>query len=180
MLGYAFREAIQPDIRGIVYVLQAKDIVRGEPLTDVVGLTKISQDTPGYTFRLKKNDVLLVARGMKAGAFRSTIFLSDASNVIPSSSVLVLRITAPDVEPEYVSHFLNSNDGQDAISDIVSGSYVGAVPRRELEKIKVSIPPRQKQVLFINLYRNILEQERILERKRELKKNIINEAFKKL
>ena len=178
--GYAFRGAIKPDVNGNVFVCQARDIRQDDPFQDVSTLTKTTLEAPGYEGYLKKHDIVMVSRGMKSGAFRSTIFAADAPNVIASSSVHVIRIKAQAVLPEYVSYFINSKRGQDALSEIVSGSYIGAVPRRELEKIEIPIPhPRQQEVL-VNLYRNMREQERILERKKEIRENIINATFNKL
>lgn len=117
---------------------------------------------------------------MKPGSFRSTIFASEASNVVASSSVHVIRVKAANVMPEYISHFINSKEGQDSLSQIVSGSYIGAVPRRELEKIEIPIPPLRKQAALVHLYQNLREQERVLDRKREIAQNIIDATFKSL
>jgi len=177
-LGYAFRGAIKPDKDGNILVLQAKDLVRGIPVTDTDHLTPISFDLPGYAGHLKRDDVLLISRGMKAGAFRSAVFESDATNVIASASIIIIRVTALDeVLPEYLSHYLNSKDGQVALSEIVSGSYIGALPRRELEKIKVPVPNINKQKAIVDLYRNMQEQQKILDRKNELKQQIIEATF---
>ena len=178
--GYTFRGAIKPDNKGSIAVFQAKDLVQGQPFQDTSSLTLISQDIPGYAGHLKKNDVLLIARGMKSGAFRSTLFLADEHNVVASSSVHIVRITAPNILPEYVSHYLNTADGQLALAGIVSGSYIGALPRKELEKIKIPIPTLRKQEALINLYRNIREQQKILDRKKEIKENIISATFRNL
>ena len=175
--GFAFRGAITPDLNGDVVVFQAKDLIRGAVVTDVHGLTSISSVLTGRAEYLKKNDVLLIARGMKTGAFRSTVFKSDATNVIASASVHIVRITAPDVLPDYVSHYLNSKNGQDALSGIVSGSYIGALPRRELEKIKIPILMLPKQKAIVDLYQNMQMQQRILDRKNELKQQIIDATF---
>lgn len=178
--GYAFRGAITSDVAGNALVFQAKDLVQGDPFNDVSTLAKIFHDTPGHAGYLKRNDILLVARGMKSGSFRSTVFASDVPNVIASSSVHVIRIISTDVLPEYVSHYLNSKEGQDALSQIVSGSYVGALPRKELEQIDVPIPTLRKQEAIVSLYNNMRAQQQILDRKSEIKQNIINEAFRNL
>ncbi len=178
--GYTFRGAVTPDSAGSIRVFQAKDLVQGEPVVNIDALTRISQDASGNSGYLKKSDVLLVARGMRSGAFRSTVFLSDVLNVIASSSVHIIRVTITDVIPEYISHYLNSKEGQDSLSEIVSGSYIGAIPRKELENIKIPIPNLNKQQTIVDLHRNIREQQRILERKNEIKENIINATFKNL
>ena len=178
--GYTFRGAVKPDPKGHIFVFQAKDLVQGEPVTDTAALTKISDDVPGYGGHLRRNDVVLVARGMKAGAFRSTVFSATDNNVIASSSVHVIRIIGQNILPEFLSLYLNSKEGQDALSNIVTGSYIGAIPRRELEKIKIPVPPLQKQEALIHLFRNMREQKKILDRRSEITQNIINATFKSL
>lgn len=178
--GYTFRGAIKADTNGNTFVFQAKDLVREKPFVEVNVLTKIFHEGRTDAGVLRKDDVLLVARGMKPGSFRSTIFASSVSNVIASSSVHVIRVTAAKVMPEYISHFINSKEGQDALSQIVTGSYIGAVPRRELEKIEIPIPPLRKQAALVHLYQNLREQDRVLDRKREIAQNIIDATFKSL
>lgn len=175
--GYTFRGAITPDKNGDLLVFQAKDLARGAFVTDVSTLTPIAFDPTGYTGHLKKDDVLVIARGMKAGAFRSTVFKSDASNVIASSSVHIIRITTSSVLPEYISHYLNSKNGQESLSEIVTGSYIGALPRRLLEQLKIPIPDLRKQKVIIDLYRNMQMQQKILNRKNELKQQILDTTF---
>lgn len=178
--GFVFREAIKPDNNGDIYVFQAKDITAGEAIKDIGTLTKISHNIPEYAGHLKKNDILLIARGMRSGSFRSAVFSSDAPNVIASSSIHVIRITAVGVMPEYVSRYLNSKVGQDALSQIVSGSYIGALPRKEVEKIKIPIPTLEKQQVVVDLDRNIREQEKIIDRQNEIKHNLMNATFTSL
>lgn len=178
--GYAFRGAIKPDHTGAISVFQAKDLVQGEPFDDTASLTRISDELSGYSGHLRKNDVLLVARGMKSGSFRSTVFVADDLNVVASSSVHVIRITSSEVLPEYVSLFLNSREGQAAIANIITGSYIGAVPRRELERIRIPKPALSKQRALVNLNHNIQEQQKILERKNQISQDIINATFSNL
>jgi restriction endonuclease S subunit len=178
--GYTFRGAIKPDANGNFFVFQAKDLVQGLPFENVATLTKISHHAPEYSGHLRKNDILLAARGMKSGAFRSTTFIADESNVIPSSSVHVIRVTSKEVLPEYLSHYLNSKEGQDAVSQIISGSYIAALPRKELEKTHIPIPSLRKQEALINLFRNILAQQKIIDRETQIKQNMIHAVFKSL
>lgn len=180
IVGYAFRGAIEPDKNGHILVFQAKDLIQGQPVVDTSTLTAISQDVPGSAGYLRKNDVLLVARGMKAGSFRSTIFSSDAENVIASSSVHIIRGTDRRILPEFISLYLNSREGQEAISQIVTGSYVGAVPRKELERIKIPFLPLEQQRIFLELDQNIRAQQKISNRKNELRQNILSAAFRTL
>lgn len=178
--GYAFRGAITPDNNGNIFVFQAKDLIQGEPLVNTSTLTKVSLDVPEHPAYLQKNDILIIARGMKSGAFRSTVFMSDEPNVIASSSIHIIRVKNKEVLPEYISLYLNTPLAQLALSQVVSGSYIGSLSRSALEDILVPIPSLQKQKIMVDLQRNLFEQLKLLFKKNELKQNIINEAFSKL
>lgn len=177
--GYTFRGAIIADSQGDTYVFQAKDLVQGAPVIHTDSLTRIIHPSKGRIGFLQKNDVLLVARGMKSGAFRSTVFLSDAQNVIASASVHIIHVTSSNVMPEYVSQYLNSDGGQTSLVDIVSGSYIGAILRKDLEDIDVPVPTLEKQHLLVDLYKNIQEQKRLSDREIEIKQSLINSIYRK-
>jgi restriction endonuclease S subunit len=177
--GYAFRGAIKPDITGDTFVLQAKDLVQGLPITGTDTLTSIALEV-AYSSFLQKHDVLLVSRGMKAGSFRSTVFMAEDTNVIASASVHVIRPATLNVIPEYLSHYLNSKKGQDDLTQIVTGSYIGAIPRRSLEQIRIPIPDLNKQKAIVDLFNNIQAQQKLLDRKKQLKQQIIEATFKNI
>lgn len=178
--GYTFRGAITADKNGDLLVIQAKDLGRNTFITDASILTPIAFDSAGYPNRIKKNDVLIIARGMRAGAFRAAVYKSDASNVIASSSLHIIRITVPGILPEYVTHYLNSKNGQDLLSKIVTGSYICALPRRLLEQLKMPIPDLRKQKAIVKLYQNMQLQQQILDRRNELKHQILDAIFTNL
>lgn len=178
--GFAFRGAVEADRNGDTYLVQAKDLIRGIPLEESNTLVKISHTAPGNSGRLQKNDVLLVSRGLKAGSFRSTVFVSDASNVIASSSVHIIRVTDQNVTPKYVSAYLNSKAGQIKLSEIIHGSYIGALPRNKLEKIDVPIPSLQEQAAIVALITNLREQEELIDRKRKIQQGIVSAVFNSL
>ncbi|MCB9810680.1 MAG: restriction endonuclease subunit S [Candidatus Nomurabacteria bacterium] len=178
--GYAFRGAIEETRNGNTLVFQARDLVQGVPVSDVSSLTKISLDLPPDDRYLQKNDVLIVARGMKAGAFRAAVFMSDAQNVIASASVHIIRISTSKVLPEFLSHYLNSKEGQDSLANIVTGSYIGALPRRELIHIKIPVPELEKQKAIVALHENIQAQQSIVDRRQYLKQQIVEATFTNL
>lgn len=178
--GYTFRGAIIPDKNGGCLVFQAKDLVRDESVTNTTDLTPIALDSAGSNSYLQSNDVLVAARGMKTGAFRSTVYKSDAANVIASSSVHIIRLTCTNVLPEYVSHYLNSKHGQAALLEGVTGSYIGMLPRKTLGQIEMPIPEIKKQKMVVDLYQNIQMQKKILDRRNELNQQIFDEIFTKL
>lgn len=177
--GYTFRGPVKSQQNGDIYVLQAKNITINEDITSIAEFTRIDSNSLRNPYFLEYNDVLIVSRG--SGSFRSTVFVTNDKNVIASSSVYVIRIKDVTVLPKYISLYLNSQEGQKTILQIVTGgSYIQTLLRRSLEDFKVPIPPIHIQKSIIALNENIKQQEKILSRKKEIKQIIINSTFTNL
>lgn len=176
--GYTFRGSIKNDPKGDVFVLQAKNIVPNRDISNTDDFTKISGSAIRNPYFLEYNDILLVSRGSGLGSFRTTVFDAKAPNVMPSSSVHVLKIKDVTVIPKYISLYLNSEAGQKALLQIATGgSYIQSLLVKNLMDFKIPIPPIHTQKSIIALHENMQAQEKIQERKNELKKTIINATF---
>jgi restriction endonuclease S subunit len=130
---------------------------------------------------LQYNDILIVSRGSGLGSFRSTVFTSSQKNVIASSSVHIIRINDVTVLPKYISLWLNSSEGQKLLLQIVTGgSYIQSILLKNLAELEIPIPPIHTQKSIVALEENIKQQQKILDRKKEIKENIINATFNNL
>jgi len=179
--GYTFRGSIENDPKGQIFVLQAKNISANQDILNTLDFITISDKSIRSPYFLEHNDILLVSRGSGAGSFRSTVFATEATNVMPSSSVHVIRIKDVTVLPKYVCLYLNSKDGQKALAQIVTGaSYIQSILVKNLSDFPIPIPPIHTQKSIIALHENIKNQERIHKRKQEIQKTIINATFTNL
>ena len=179
--GYTFRGSIENDPKGDIFVLQAKNISINQDILNTNDLITVSDKSIRNPYFLEHNDILLVSRGSGAGSFRSAVFASDDVNVMPSSSVYVIRIKDVTVLPKYVSLYLNSQDGQKTLAQIVTGaSYIQSILVKNLTDFPIPIPPIHTQKSIIALHENIIDQERIFKRKQEIQKTIINASFTNL
>lgn len=179
--GYTFRGSVENDLKGQISVLQAKNISLNQNVTDTTDFATISGTSLRNPYFLERNDILVVSRGSGAGSFRSAIFTSDRNNVMPSSSVHVIRVKDVNVLPKYVSLYLNSEVGQKALLQTVTGgSYLQSVLVKNLAELKIPIPPIHTQKSIVALHENISEQGKIFRQKQEIQKNIINASFLKL
>lgn len=177
--GYAFRGAIENYEGDDIFILQAKNVILNEDILDTSKLPKISSSSLRSPYFLEDNDILLVSRGSGLGSFRSAIFKSNNKNVIASSSVSIIRVNDVTVLPKYVSLYFNSPAGQKAISQIVTGaSYIQSILTKNLANLKIPIPSVRMQKIIISLNENLGRQERIIKRKKEIQREIINSTFK--
>lgn len=172
--GYPFRGAIVPDSDGAVAIVQVKDLTQGEPLTDTSSLVQTAHNLSSYDTRLRKGDVLIAARGMKSSPFRASVFDAEDKEVVTSSSVHIIRTTSPKVMPEYLALFLNSHGGQLMLAGMVTGSYIGTLPRRELGHLKIPAISIEKQQALVALSNTIRQQQELLDRSKEIRQNILN------
>lgn len=179
--GYTFRESIENQPNGNIFVVQAKNVVTNEDIADTKGFTVISSTSLRNPYFLEYNDIILVARSSGSGSFRSTVFASYEKNVIASSSLHIIRVTDVTILPKYISLYINSDEGQKIISQIAIGaSYLQSISIKNLLEFKVPIPPIHKQKSIIALHENIRQQEIIQNRKKQIKNNIINATFNNL
>ncbi len=179
--GYTFRGSIKDEPKGDIFVLQAKNIFTNQDILNITHLIKISHNSLRSPYFLDNNDILLVSRGSGVGSFRSAVFVSNDKKVMPSSSVHVIRIKDVTVLPKYLCLYLNSLDGQKALSQIVIGaSYIQSILVKNLVNFEIPIPTMHMQKSIIALHENIMEQGRIQKRKQEIQKNIINATFTNL
>ncbi len=175
--GYAFKNSVEENLQGEMLVLQAKDINKSPVSIDDDVLTKISSPSTKARFNFVKNgDVLLIARGLKAGNFKSAVFNSNSTKTIASSSVLIIRVNNQNIlKPEFLCFYLNSPLGQISLANSVTGSYIGSITKSNLIKnLNIPIKTIQEQEKIVQLHKNLLEQLKLDRKRVEIKERIIN------
>lgn len=172
--GYAFRGAINHDPNGEMYVLQPKDINMGEYISETTKFATVNSSSVKKPTFLQKNDIVIAARGRGVGSFKSALFKSDISNVIPSSSLLILRIKDNNIIPDYVLSYLNSNEGQFEILKHVAKGVFQTLLRRNLAEVAVPIPNLQTQKIIAGLSQNIYLQDYLNSRLMTVRRNLMN------
>ncbi len=179
--GYTFRGPVGNQQNGDIYVLQAKNISINN---DVINLDELSKINSGYIrnpYFLNYDDVLIVSRGSGIGSFRSSVFNLKNNSIIASSSIHIIRISAKNVISKYISLYLNSSDGQRAINKIVTGhSYIQSILVRNLAELEIPIPSISQQKLVISMSENLQRQEKLLNKKLNIQKNILDSIFTNL
>lgn len=180
ILGYNFRSAIKEDKNGNTYIIQAKNITQGQNISNTEWLTCISFTWDKTSAFLEKHDIVLVSRGTTLWSFRASIFDIDGENFLAAGSVIIIRVKKDIVIPEYISLYLNSDEGQKKILEIVSWATIQTISPPKLRDIKIPIIPLEQQNLIYHLHQNLLAQKRIQNRKHELYSQIISSSLKQL
>lgn len=168
--GYTFRDAIARLDRGDVGVVQSGDIASA----NLAGITRVMFDKVDHL--LRPGDILLSSRGK----FVARTATPDLLPAVAASSVIVLRPVSADLNSRFVARFLNSARGQEVLSRLESGSYIKTLRVSDLKTIKVPQPPITEQQTVMKLHDNLIEQQKLLNLKNQLLKNIDDNLIAKL
>ncbi|MEA3450118.1 MAG: restriction endonuclease subunit S [Patescibacteria group bacterium] len=173
--GFPFRSSINNVLGDEVKVIQAKDIKTGI-LVDLDNLISVEDQNFQQRFYVKKDDVLLSARGI----FHASVVCGEVENVIASFSVYILRVASKKVKPEYLAIFFNSMYGQKVLSERSIGAAIRTILRRHLEDMIITVPSLEKQQQIIDIYKNNQKQQIFLKQKAFLTDKISQGAINKI
>lgn len=165
--GHPFREAIEEVVDGNLLVVQARD-VRENFYIDTTKLRRIFLEGKS-NFLLRKNDVIFSIR-----AFLQASVIDVDQKMIASASVCIIRPDTSLIIPEYLALYINSRRGQTSLRRYAVGSSISTILMRDLREIEILVPSIAEQELIVNLYKNINKQEKIMDRKKELNKQIFD------
>lgn len=168
--GFTFRDAIARLGAGEVGVVQSGDITTA----NLSGVARVTFDKADHL--LKADDILLSSRGK----FVARTVTADLLPAVAASSVIVLRPISSGANSRFVARFLNSTRGQELLSRLESGSYIKTLRVSDLKTIKVPQPPVTEQQTVIRLHDNLIEQQKLLNLKNQLLKNIDDNLIAKL
>lgn len=168
--GFTFRDAIARLGAGKVGVVQSGDITTA----NLSGVARVTFDKADHL--LKADDILLSSRGK----FVARTVTADLLPAVAASSVIVLRPVNSGASSRFVARFLNSTRGQELLSRLESGSYIKTLRVSDLKTIKVPQPPVTEQQTVIELHDNLIEQQKLLNLKNQLLKNIDDNLIAKI
>lgn len=172
--GYTFRGAVKEVSGSSLYVLQAKNI-KDALFIDDNSLTAAEVDAPQTKAFVEDGDIVMGARGN----FHSAI-IKSSKKILAASSVYLLRVRKEDIFPEYLAIYLNSSMCKKSLWSLTTEAAIKVILRKDLENIKISVPPIEQQKKIIALYKNITEQGKLLSKKIKIQKNIMNGIFQKI
>lgn len=172
--GYSFRNSIQEVQNGNLYVLQSKNITSNQYICDDE-LLRIENEGYNTAAFIKNDDVIITSRG----SFRSAVIKTDKI-ILAASSVYIIRIKNNAVLPEYLALFLNSRRAQGQLLQVSTGAVINNLKRKNLEKIKVTIPDIVSQKKIIDLHHTGALFSKLLVKKSNLVKDLAVEMINTL
>lgn len=177
-------------ITGVQYGTYAKASNEGELKYLNVGhfdgfgkLTKFSQSyidrsTKNMKFILRDNDVILAAKGSRNFAWA---YKEEYGACIPSSAFYIIRMNPDEVLGGYLAYYLNTDKTQYMLKQMVTGSGMPSIPKKEFMELSITVPTIEKQKKIIEVA-ELLDEDielthQLLSSKKILKKGIINKMI---
>lgn len=174
--GYHFKEKIENDKDGAIRFIQLKDIDESNSINYSQLIKNNLLNIQNSKF-LNKGDVIIKCRGMN---FTASVIDRQVENIVATSHFFVIRIKTKNVLPEYLSWFLNDAPTQKIIKLGISGTHMQMLNKKFLEKIEITFPSIDIQRNIINLEKLKEHERKLLTRKVELKKLLIELQLRKL
>lgn len=168
--GYQFREKapIAPD--GQYSVLQLRDADNARLLDDQE-FQKVAIDNVKSSDLVEEGDVLLRSKGNHHYA----VYVDrPLSNCLASGLVLVIKCDRNELEPRYLTWFLNQAPAQAFLNKISAGTSIPVVGKKPLLELIVPLPAPEKQIAIGSLYQLLLKEERLERQLLEARQNFLN------
>ena len=126
-------------------------------------------------FLLQESDIILAAKGFRHFAWT---YDSSYGPCIASSLFYIMRIDTQKVLSKYLTLCINAPKFQHKLKMIGLGASVPVIPKKELLRLKVEIPPLEQQQKIIRIT-NLIDQQielekQILEKRKILKTGLID------
>ncbi len=171
-IGYQFRSKIEPTDDGTHSVIQIRDFDDNRNLrTDAFMRVRI--DKPVEQFHVNKGDVLFLSRGHRNWA--APIVADLKGDAIAVSHFFVIRITKPNVLPEYLAWYINQAPAQEFLHmNARHGTHMPLVSLSAFKGLEVEIPSMDKQKKIVELSKLLEKEKQLITELQEKRTRLVN------
>lgn len=153
--GHTFKHGVKEFDDWTHAVVQIRDVFKNPHATGIAWeqLNKSLLGRKVTSHELKKNDILVVAKGMQ----KTAILLDDIPfPTIVNQHFFIIRVKDTNtVHPEFLQHFLNSEISQQWLLDNSSGQHQNTMSKKVLSKLVVPTVPLEQQISMAKLAKAI-------------------------
>lgn len=171
--GHSFRQKVENDPNGDLYVIQMKDLEHNYS-TISVNLTKIKSEIISNKSFLSKGDVLLITKGANNYAVEYKL---DFEKVIAASAFFVLRPDQRKIIPAYLVWYINQTPVQQHLKASMAGTYIPNINKSAIEEIEIELPELNIQEIICRIdflrKREYLLTEQLLSKREQFISNAL-------
>ena len=168
--GYPFRGKLKEVSTGNLSVLQLSDITDSF-FIDLASAARTEQAEIKEQYLIQPGDIIFRSRGQTNTA---AIVPAISQDTVSAAPLIQIRVTSPEVTPEYICWFINQPNAQAYLNRNAKGTSVRMIGRDALENLPITIPPLEKQREITAIAKLADHEQRLMERLREKKKKLIS------
>lgn len=146
-MGYSFRSRLEASKGGNVAVIQMKDL-SADNIVDCRELTKIDMKTIKEHHIAQKGDLVFRSRGLVTTA---AVLIEDPGKAVVTAPLLRIRITSPQILPEYLNWYISQKDAQIFLTRRAKGTVQKMISKQAIEDLEVWLPSLKQQKKIVEL-----------------------------
>jgi len=135
----------------------------------------IQVDVEDKNVLLEENDVILAAKGFRNFAWK---YSSTSDKCVASSLFYVIKLNQDVINADYFTMAINSPRVQHKLKNVGLGVTIPAIPKNELLRIKIAVPPMSDQLKAVEIHGLLNKQIRIeraiLNKRLKIKNELLN------
>lgn len=163
--GHSFRGKIEEVAGSNVAVVQMKNVTeRGDIDWSQCMHTIVS--TKREPQWLKKNDILIAARGNHFYSVLIDESMPQELKVLASPHFYIIRIENQEILPKFLAWQLNQAPCQRYFEKNTEGSVTKSIRRSVLEDTSIAIPPLSKQYAILGLLETLKKEKQVIDQLR--------------
>jgi restriction endonuclease S subunit len=135
-----------------------------------VGKIRIKETDALGKSRIQPDDVIITVKG---SAFKAATASRAVQNYVISANLIAVTVN-DEILPELIVAYLNSTMGQLELQSRAVGIAQKSINPKSLMEICIPIPPKDKQKQLTEYFLLSKEYDALIERERELRKQINN------
>ena len=164
--GYSFRERIENEKGGNIFVIQMKDLANYYSRIENT-LVQIKGDKIKDKYHLQKEDILFIAKGANNYAL---VYDLDLPVAVAASAFFVIRINKEIANAYFVAWYINQRKVQQYLKENMAGTYIPNVNISTVKEMKIRIPSLEEQNRVAKLNQLMQREQEIISDVKEKRK----------
>ena len=156
--GVTFRSRVKTTTDGNVRLIQMKDL-GDDNLVNLSGAVRINLPNLKDSQLVRYGDILFRSRGQKTTA---ALLDRNSERTVVAAPLLRIRPDFSNVIPEYLLWYINQPASQAYFTSRSEGTVVNMVSKRELEKLEIQLPSKERQGAIIRFLKLVKREQFLL------------------
>lgn len=153
-----------------VRFINIRDVVNGGINSSTVATAIVKETDTLSKTRIESSDVIVTIKG---SAFKAGVASQKENGAVISANLIAFKLTK-EILPELVVAYFNSPNGQQELQARSAGIAQKFLSTKSLLDIPIPVPPMEKQKQIVLYLRLSMEYDSLVERERDLRKQINN------